>query len=90
MVCGWYGGTLKESEKAKTFYDWDVLVRERIGDDNLRYRQRCLFEPLFPENLPDLYEPWMRHADRLLLREELPPGWACLAPLTIPPGLTRV
>ena len=37
----------------------------------LRYRQRCLFEPLFPENLPSLYEPWMRHADRLLEDDEL-------------------
>ena len=26
----------------------------------LRHRQRCLFEPFFPENLPALYEPWMR------------------------------
>ena len=32
----------------------------------LRHRQRCLFKPLFPENPLDLYEPWMRHADRLL------------------------
>jgi len=37
----------------------------------LRHRQRCLFEPLFPENLPDLYEPWMRQADRLLEDDEL-------------------
>lgn len=37
----------------------------------LRHRQRCLFEPFFPENLPDLYEPWMRHADRLLEDDEL-------------------
>lgn len=37
----------------------------------LRHRQRCLFEPLFPENLPALYEPWMRHADRLLEDDEL-------------------
>lgn len=37
----------------------------------LRHGQRCLFEPFFPENLPDLYEPWMRHADRLLADDEL-------------------
>ena len=37
----------------------------------LRHRQRCLFEPLFPENPLDLYEPWMRHADRLLQDDEL-------------------
>ena len=37
----------------------------------LRYRQRCLFEPFFPENLPALYEPWMRHGDRLLEDDEL-------------------
>ena len=37
----------------------------------LRHRQRCLFEPFFPENLPALYEPWMRHADRLLEDDEL-------------------
>jgi len=37
----------------------------------LRHRQRCLFEPLFPEHLPDLYEPWMRHADRLLADDKL-------------------
>lgn len=37
----------------------------------LRHRQRCLFEPLFPEDLPALYEPWMRHADRLLDDDEL-------------------
>ncbi len=37
----------------------------------LRHSQRCLFEPLFPENPLDLYEPWMRHADRLLQDDEL-------------------
>ncbi len=37
----------------------------------LRHRQRCLFEPLFPENPLDLYEPWMRHADRLLQDDQL-------------------
>ncbi len=37
----------------------------------LRHRQRCLFEPFFPENLPALYEPWMRHADGLLEDDEL-------------------
>ena len=36
-----------------------------------RHRQRCLFEPLFPENPLDLYEPGMRHADRLLQDDEL-------------------
>lgn len=30
-----------------------------------------MFEPLFPENLPDLYEPWMGQADRLLEDDEL-------------------
>ena len=37
----------------------------------LRHSQRCLFEPLFPENPLDLYEPWMRHADRLLEDDQL-------------------
>lgn len=33
--------------------------------------QRSLFEPLFPENPRDLYEPWMLHADRLLDDDQL-------------------
>lgn len=37
----------------------------------LRHRQRCLCEPLFPENLPALDELWRRHAARLLDDEEL-------------------
>jgi IS5 family transposase len=36
-----------------------------------RNPQRSLFEPLFPENPRDLYEPWMLHADRLLDDDEL-------------------
>ena len=36
-----------------------------------RHRQRCLFEPLFPENPLDLYEPGMRHTDRRLQDDEL-------------------
>ena len=36
-----------------------------------RRPQRCLFEPLFPEDPLDLYEPWMRHADRLLDDDQL-------------------
>ena len=36
-----------------------------------RRPQRSLFEPLFPENPLDLYEPWMRHADRLLEDDQL-------------------
>ena len=46
------------------------LVRESEMT-TLRHRQRCLFEPFFPEDLPALYEPWMRHADRLLDDDEL-------------------
>jgi IS5 family transposase len=36
-----------------------------------RNPQRSLFEPFFPENPRDLYEPWMVHADRLLEDDEL-------------------
>ncbi len=36
-----------------------------------RRPQRSLFEPLFPENPLDLYEPWMRYADRLLDDDQL-------------------
>lgn len=36
-----------------------------------RRPQRSLFEPLFPENPRDLYEPWMLHADRLLDDDQL-------------------
>lgn len=36
-----------------------------------RYPQRSLFEPLFPENPRDLYEPWMLHADLLLDDDQL-------------------
>jgi IS5 family transposase len=46
------------------------LVRESEMT-TLRHRQRCLFEPFFPEDLPALYEPWMRHTDRLLEDDEL-------------------
>jgi len=37
----------------------------------LRHSQRCLFEPLFPENPLDLYEPWMRQAGWLPEDEQL-------------------
>lgn len=36
-----------------------------------RRLQRSLFEPVFPENPRDLYEPWMLHADRLLDDDQL-------------------
>ena len=42
-----------------------------MGMTTRRSLQRSLFEPLFPENPRDLYEPWMVHADRLLDDDEL-------------------
>ena len=67
------GGVTERSKSAmtETFYGWNVLFGERIGSDDFAVPPTLLVRASLSGKLPSLYEPWMRHADRLLEDDEV-------------------